>query len=175
MRALRAVRRATVVAAPCTDVEAPGRAETIVREAAPDVVIERLAFVMAPRPSQRAAALEAAAKRIHAWLDAGEEVAFVTLGDPNVYSTFSSIAERIGTRSPATPIVTVPGVMAIQELAARSRTVLTDEHQSLVMVPAHHEEATAAGGPLATALADDSSTVVIYKGGRRVPAIADRS
>ena len=37
VRALRALRRATTVVAPCTDATAAGRAEAIVRDAAPDV------------------------------------------------------------------------------------------------------------------------------------------
>ena len=75
-------------------------------------------------------------------LDAGERVAFVTLGDPNVYSTFS-VAGRGGAPPPARPCPssTVPGIMAFQDLAARAGTVLVDGDEQLVLVPAH-----AAGG-----------------------------
>ena len=58
IRALRALHRATVVVAPCTDVGAMGRAEAIVREAAPDVVVERLVFAMTPEREARTAALD---------------------------------------------------------------------------------------------------------------------
>lgn len=174
VRALRALRRATVVLAPSTDLAATGRAEAIVRDAEPDVAVERLVFVMAPDPDHRAAALAAAADRVGSLLDAGEEVAFVTLGDPNLYSTFSSIASRIATTRPGTPIVTLPGVMAFQELAARSGTVLADEQQSFLVLPANAAVVSAPGGALAAALADESCTVVIYKSGRQVAAVADR-
>ena len=56
-------------------------------------------------------------------LDAGERVALITLGDPNVYSTFSSVAERVAALRPRTPVRTEPGIMAFQELAARTGTV----------------------------------------------------
>jgi precorrin-2/cobalt-factor-2 C20-methyltransferase len=174
VRALRALRRATTVVAPCTDLAAPGRAETIVREAAPDVGIERLEFVMAPEPKARAAAIAAAVERIGALLDAGDEVAFVTLGDPNLYSTFSSVAERVAELRPGTPIVTIPGVMAFQELAARSGTVLADEQQSFLVLPANAAETSAPGGAVAAALDDESRTVVIYKGGRQIVGVAAR-
>jgi precorrin-2/cobalt-factor-2 C20-methyltransferase len=167
VRALRALRRATVVVAPATAAEAAGRAEMIVREAAPDVVVERLLFVMAADPADRAEALEAACSRVVELLDAGEEVAFVTLGDPNVYSTFSSIAAGVAAHRPGTPIVTVPGVMAFQELAAKAGTVLIDEQQSLLVLPAN-----AAHEPLAAALADTTRTVVVYKGGGRIREVA---
>lgn len=174
VRALRALRRATVVVAPCTDLTATGRAEAIVREAAPDVVVERVVFVMAPDPLERAAALDAATDQVRSLLDAGEEVAFVTLGDPNLYSTFSSIASGVTRSRVGTPIVTVPGVMAFQELAARAGTVLADEQQSFLVLPANAVAASAPDGAIAAALANESCTVVVYKGGRAVAAVADR-
>jgi precorrin-2/cobalt-factor-2 C20-methyltransferase len=169
VRALRALRRATVVVAPCTDASAIGRAEAIVREAAPDVVVERLVFVMAPAQAERAEALDAATARVVELLEAGEEVAFITLGDPNVYSTFSSVAAAVRATRPSAPVVTVPGVMAFQELAARADLVLTDEQQTLVVLPANSSD-----GALDTALDDPTRTIVLYKGGRRLPDIAKR-
>lgn len=169
VRALRAIRRATTVLAPCTDEAAVGRAEAIVRQAAPDVVVERLVFAMVPEPAARAGAIDEASARVVDLLDAGEEVAFITLGDPNVYSTFSSIAEGVRAARPPTVIETVPGVMAFQDLASRAQVVLTDEQQSLVVLPAN-------GGdePLTDALADPARAIVLYKGGRRLPELAAR-
>jgi precorrin-2/cobalt-factor-2 C20-methyltransferase len=174
IRALRALRRATAVVAPCTDVGAMGRAEAIVREAAPDVTVERLVFAMTPQQQARTAALTRAAARVTGLLDAGEEVAFITLGDPNLYSTFSSITVQLAETRPETPIVTIPGVMAFQELAALSGTVLADDQQSFLVLPASDAEASAKDGPIAAALQDESRAVVIYKGGRHVEAVANR-
>jgi precorrin-2/cobalt-factor-2 C20-methyltransferase len=174
VRALHALRRATVVLAPCTDVNAVGRAEAIVREAAPDVVVERMAFAMTPDPAQRDAALDAAADRTAELLTAGEEVAFITLGDPNLYSTFSSVLDGVRDRRAVTTVVTVPGVMAFQDLAARSDTVLADDQQTFVVLPANDAAMSAPDGPLAALLADPDCTVVLYKGGRQIEAIADR-
>jgi precorrin-2/cobalt-factor-2 C20-methyltransferase len=174
VRALRALHRASAVVAPCTDVGAMGRAEAIVREAAPDVAVERLVFAMTPDPRARAAAIADAATRVAALLDQREEVAFITLGDPNLYSTFSSITTQLATVRPATPVVTVPGVMAFQELAALSGTVLADDQQSFLVLPASDEAASALGGPVASALQDDARALVIYKGGRHVEALAGR-
>jgi len=168
-RALRALRRATVVVAPCTDAAAVGRAETIVREAAPDVVVERLVFVMAPDQAEREEARNSATARVLAHLDAGEEVAFITLGDPNVYSTFSSIAAAVRAARPSAPIETVPGVMAFQDLASRAGVVLTDEQQSLLLVPANGAERS-----FDDALGDPTQTIVLYKGGRHLPELAAR-
>lgn len=174
VRALQALRRATTVLAPSTDSSAVGRAEAIVREAAPDVVVERMTFAMTPDPVVREQALIAAAERTVELLGAGEEVAFITLGDPNLYSTFSSVADGVRQRRPDTPVLTVPGIMAFQDLAARSGTVLCDDQQTLVMLPTNEADVCAPEGRVAAALADPSCTVVLYKGGRRIEALADR-
>jgi len=170
VRAVAELRNADRVLAPSTGAASLGRAEIIVREVAPDVAVERVRFVMEVDGPARSAALVAAAERVVAALDAGERVAFVTLGDPNVYSTFSSLADEVRDRRPAVPVETVPGVMAFQDLAARAGTVLVDGDERLVLVPAR----AGADPAVVTAAADDHhAAVVVYKGGGRLPQLAD--
>ncbi|MEW6155351.1 MAG: precorrin-2 C(20)-methyltransferase [Actinomycetota bacterium] len=165
VRAVTALRRADVVLAPATSVDAVGRAELVVRQALPGVRVERVPFAMAPGRRQRDRSVEAAAAAVTARLD-GAEVAFVTLGDPLTWSTFSSVAAAVLRLRPATQVEQVPGVMAFQALAARTGTVVTDESQRLVVRTA------LAGDDLDGALDDPAATVVLYKGGRRLPELA---
>ncbi|MEM8922465.1 MAG: precorrin-2 C(20)-methyltransferase [Actinomycetota bacterium] len=168
VRALRALRRADRVVAPATSLEAVGRAEQIVREAAPDVVVERMVFVMAPDHEARSAALNEVCDRIVGYLDDGEEVAFITLGDPNIYSTVSSVVAGVIARRPGTPSETVAGIMAFQAVAMAGDLVLTDEQQSLVLLPASSPD-----DMLAAEMADPTRTVVLYKGGGRIATVAE--
>ena len=163
LRAVRALREADRVLAPSSAVDAVGRAESIVRQACPGVRVERLVFAM----GQAAASIEDAAQVVVAGLDAGQRLAFVTLGDPNIYSTFSSVAARVRELRPGAVIETVPGIMAFQELAARSGTVVLRDTERLALV-------TALDGPdaLDAALDDPAQAVVVYKGGRHLPAMA---
>ncbi|HWC11763.1 MAG TPA: precorrin-2 C(20)-methyltransferase, partial [Acidimicrobiales bacterium] len=167
-RAARMLVEADRVVAPSTAVDAVGRAESIVRQACPGVAVERLPFEMSVGPA-RDAALAAAADRVVACLDAGERVAFVTLGDPNVYSTFPALAGAVSERRPATELETVPGITAFQALAARAGTVLLTGTESLRLV-------TALDGPdhLERALDDPEAAIVVYKGGRHLPEVAKR-
>jgi len=168
VQAVRVLREAARVLAPSTALDAVGRAESIVRQACPGVAVERLAFEMTVGEA-RQAAVDVAADRVVACLDAGERVAFVTLGDPNVYSTFPTLAAAVRERRPATDVATVPGITAFQALASRSGTVLLAGTERLSLV-------TALDGPeaLDAALDDPESVVVVYKGGRHLPAVAKR-
>lgn len=167
--ALRVLRAADRVFAPATAATEAGRAESIVGHAAPDVAIERLVFAIEGGEEERAGAHGHATDRVVSCLDAGEEVAFVTLGDPNVYSTFHHLACLVAAARPSVAIATVPGIMAFQALAARTGTVVVDGRQRLSIV-------TALDGldVMDAALADRGSAVVVYKGGRHLPAIAGR-
>ena len=168
VQAVRTLREADRVVAPSTALDAVGRAESIVRQACPEVAVERLAFEMTAGRA-RLAALAAAADRVAACLDGGERVAFVTLGDPNVYSTFPTLVAAVRDRRPVTEVATVPGITAFQALAARSGTVLLAGTERLSLV-------TALDGPTAldAALDDPDAAVVVYKGGRHRPAVAKR-
>ena len=167
-RALRVLAESDRVVAPTTAVDAVGRAESIVRQAAPATRIERVVFAMTAGP-ERDRSHQAAAATLLPWLDAGEQVAFVTLGDPNIYSTFSSLADTVLAERPDTVVHTVPGIMAFQALAAAAGTVVLDGREQLALV-------AAIDGPdaLDAALADPSRAVVVYKGGRHAAAIAKR-
>jgi precorrin-2/cobalt-factor-2 C20-methyltransferase len=166
VRAVAALRRADRVLAPTTAIDAVGRAEAVVRQAVPGVVIQRVAFSMAPARSSRDRSIERAAQVVAGHLAAGEEVAWITLGDPLTYSTFSAVAEQVKRRRPATQVVQVPGVMAFQALAARTGTVIAGERTRITIRTALD------GDDLRADLRDPTATVVIYKGGRRLPELA---
>lgn len=165
-RAMRVLREADRVLAPATAVDAVGRAESVVRQACPDVTVERLAFDMSTNAA-RAEAPGPAVGRVVECLDAGETVAFITLGDPNIYSTFASLAEAVTQARLHTTVETVPGIMAFQDLAARSGTTLLRGVERMALV-------TALDGPTAMvdALDNPEQAVVVYKGGRHLPALA---
>jgi precorrin-2/cobalt-factor-2 C20-methyltransferase len=120
LQALRTLRQADRVVAPSLAPDAVGRAESVVREAAPEIRVERLVFDMSTAEGTRAASHRAAAAQLLPYLDAGERIAFVTLGDPNIYSTFSALSAAVREARPAATIRTVAGIMAFQDLAARA-------------------------------------------------------
>jgi precorrin-2/cobalt-factor-2 C20-methyltransferase len=170
-RALRVLAEAGRVFAPTMAADVAGRAESIVSRALPRLPVERLVFTIEGDAPARAGAYDEAARRVAGVLmeAAPAPVAFVTLGDPNVYSTFTHLARAVRACCPGVEIETVPGIMAFQDLAARTGTVVLEASERLVLV-------SAAEGPeaLDAALADPEAAVVVYKGGRHLPDLAGR-
>lgn len=165
-RAIAVLGSASHVVAPTLSSMAVGRAEAIVRAVLPDVVVHRVVFPMDPVvPGPVAETLAPVA----AWLSQGRDVAFVTLGDPNCYSTFWSVVGSLAELGCTPAVETVPGIMAFQQLATRLGSCLADGTEPMSVV-------TALDGTedLARALENPDGAVVIYKAGRRMPAVADR-
>ena len=84
-------------------------------------------------------AYDAAADAICEKLDQGKDVAFITLGDPTVYSTYIYIHRRVVNRGYGAEII--PGVPSFCAVAARLNTSLCEGAERLLIVPASHDAA----------------------------------
>lgn len=146
-----------------------GRAEATVRAYVGPARVSRVPFACSDRGGRtprRVSAWEAAAATVRDSFDSGcRVVAFATLGDPNVYSTFTYLAPTVRSLVPDVQIDTIPGVVAMQDLAARSGTVLVEGTDTLSLVPL-----TGGISRLAAAL-DAADTVVAYKCAGRMPEL----
>ena len=168
VKGVNALRDAAVVVVPVMDTGERGRAEATVLHYVGAEKVVRVVFALNERTdrARREAAWDAAGARVAELLRTHGSVAFATIGDPNVYSTFTYLAHPIGELLPGTAVVTVPGITAMQDLAARSGAVLTEGTEPLTLVPV-----TAGADVLREAL-KGPGTVVAYKFGRLAQEVA---
>ena len=172
-RAIEAIHQADCVIAASIGADAIGRAEAIARAAAGTIRVERLTIDIADRPELRRKSIDDAAVRVVEHLDRAEIVVFVTLGDPGMFSVFPALAAAVRSLRPLVPVQRIPGIMAFQELAARTAAVLGDEGGTVRIVAvgrdvAEHDDA------IRDSVARANETLVLYRGGRSVPAIVGR-
>lgn len=171
VKGVRVLQEADLVVVPVMNADEQGRAEATVRAHVTHDRLLRLVFALDERGGatpERRSAWDAAATAVASRLSThGGTVAFATIGDPNVYSTFTYLADAVRERLPEVVVETVPGITAMQDLAARSGTVLCEGTESLALLPL-----TAGVEAFEQALAQCDS-VVAYKGGRHMPAVLD--
>jgi precorrin-2/cobalt-factor-2 C20-methyltransferase len=74
-------------------------------------------------------------------LKEGRDVAFVTEGDPNLYSTFIHMARLMQELYPEVPIRSVPGISSVLGAAARLGLPLADGDEQVAIVPANEDRA----------------------------------
>ena len=167
VKAVRVLQEADLVVVPVMSLEEMGRAEATVRAHIDHDRIVRLVFALDDRGG-------ATPERIAAWDDAADvvaaqegHVAFATIGDPNVYSTFTYLAAAVLERRPDSVVDSVPGITAMQALAATSGTVLCEGTESLALLP------LTAGIDAFDEALTHFDTVVAYKGGRHMSAVRE--
>lgn len=171
VKGVRVLETADLVVVPVMDADEQGRAEATVRSCVTHDRLRRLVFALDDRGGatpERLSAWEAAADAVAEQLSArGGSVAFATLGDPNVYSTFTYLADAVRARLPGVVVDTVPGITAMQDLASRTGTVLCEGVESLALLP------MTAGIEAFEEALTHFDTVVAYKGGRQMERVRD--
>jgi precorrin-2/cobalt-factor-2 C20-methyltransferase len=167
VKGIRALLRADTVFVPVGDLGETGRAEAVVRAYVDPGKVGRLQFALAGDAAERQASWDRAGAAVAEVVASGRAAAFATIGDPSVYSTFGYLVATVRGLVGELAVEMVPGVTAMQDLAARSGTTLVEGRERLALLPL--AEGTA---PLADAL-ETFDTVVCYKGGRHLPRIVD--
>lgn len=98
------------------------------------VEIVTLGFPMTRDKDALAAAWQANAATVDAVLASGRSGAFLTLGDPLIYSTFGYLMRTLLALEPATNIEVIPGITSYQASAARTRTILCEAEENLLLL-----------------------------------------
>ena len=132
-----------------------------------DVEVIRLDFPMTRDRAVLEASWNANAEIVADVLDSGRDAAFLTLGDPLIYSTFGYLMRTLHERRPSLPVSIVPGITSYQEAAAKTRTILCEGGENLLLIPGINNADT-----LGRAL-DVADSAIILKAYRNFGVIRD--
>jgi precorrin-2/cobalt-factor-2 C20-methyltransferase len=124
-----------------------------------------LTFPMNKDPERLRPALHKAMDAIGECLAAGKSVAFVTEGDPSLYSTFVYVAGEARRRWPELAVEVVPAVSSPMAVAAVTGVPLADGLERIAIVPANY------GVDDLDTVLRMFDTVVLMKIGPEMPAI----
>jgi len=139
LKAVRIIRESAVVAVPGNTKE-ESVAYKIVKQAMPDLDEKEIIAVPMPMTKDKELLEEShakGAKMISGYLDAGKDVAFLTLGDPTVYSTYLYIHKRIDAAGYGTEIVS--GITSFCAVSAKLNTGLVEKAEPLHVIPASYQ------------------------------------
>lgn len=164
VKGLKVLRGADMVFVPVSAGGEPGYAEGVVLAHVDPGRVRRLVFALGD-PTGRERSWDLAGQAVADVVGRGSSAAFATIGDPNLYSTFSYLAATVRRLVDRVAIDTVPGITAFQDLAARSGTVLTEGEQTLALLP------FTAGADTLRAGLREHDAVVAYKGGRHLDEV----
>jgi len=125
----------------------------------------RLTFPMSKDAASVRPHVEAAVTAIGEHLVEGRSVAFVTEGDPSIFSTFGYVRREALRRWPELRVEVIPGVTSNTAVAAVGGVPLADGHERIAILPATYGVADL------VAVLQRFDTVVLMKLGAEMPAI----
>ena len=165
LQAVRLIRQCPVLAAPQTSsgkMLALDIARSALGEALNGKTIVPLHFAMSRDPAVLAASHAQAARAVRPFLDAGQDVAMLNLGDVSIYATFGYLQSLLQAEGYATAMA--GGVPSFFAAAGRANVPLTRGMD----VPL-----TVAPGGWADRVLETPGTKVLMKTGRQLPALLD--
>lgn len=162
-KAARILREADVIAVPATG-EGRQTALAIVADEIEGKTLLDCATPMLRDKCKLAENYDRVAGKLIALLEQGKNVAFITLGDPSIYSTYTYIHKRVLARGYDARLV--PGVPSFCAVAAALNLPLCEGSEMLHIVPSSHES-TEEGLAL-------PGNKVLMKAGRAIGEVRDR-
>ena len=139
LKALRIIRESPVIALPGSDPKETV-AYKIVKGAYPELDQKELLAVDMPMtkdPEKLEKSHQAGADAVCACLDEGRQVAFLTLGDPTVYSTYLYVHKKVLHAGYEAEIIS--GITSFCAVAARLNMGLVEKAEPLHVMPASYQ------------------------------------
>ena len=138
LKAARILKTVPVIFSPKSSKEKDSIALSIVkpileeREDYKRLMIVAPIFPMIEDKSELEKIWDSTSEMIGQYLDSGRDVAFVTLGDTSVFSTYSYVQKRLMGKY---EIETIPGITSFTACAATKNKALVEQNQILTIVP----------------------------------------
>lgn len=139
LKAVRLIEECDYVAVPKSG-DGEGVAKQIARQAVKNFDQKQLLEVSMPMtrdPQVLEESHQRAAEQIETCLSAGKSVAFLTLGDPAIYSTYIYVHKRV--QQHGFEVEMVPGVPSFCAVAAKLNISLAEGAQPLHVIPASYQ------------------------------------
>ncbi len=134
MKALKVLEKVPHIFASCSTKNDYSLALNIVRQHLNGSAIEHLPFPMTSNPEVLQDAWKQNARRVIEVLRAGQDAAFITLGDPLTYSTYGYLLRTIKALAPEIKVITIPGITSYNAAAALANLPLTEGEESFCLV-----------------------------------------
>lgn len=173
LKAVRLIQEVDVLAIP---EKTKGQADSFAWEIVTGAIQEEqisaercfLHFPMTRDASKNVPAWRTAAETILDRLKQGKSVAFVTEGDPSVFSTWAYIQEELAEIAPQVVPVIVPGVTSITAVPAATKIPLADGKERFCVVPATY------GIDCLENLVKEFDTIMLIKAGRMIEQLSEK-
>ena len=135
LKAVRIIKSVDCVFAPRADSKASSLALDIVSNICEGKRIVEQVYPMVKDKSKLETAWLASANEIKRELDAGNSVAYLTIGDPLTFSTYCYLLQQLSKLIPSEKIHTIPGITSYNAASSLANFSLIEQSEKLAIVP----------------------------------------
>ncbi|MEM2816139.1 MAG: precorrin-2 C(20)-methyltransferase [Candidatus Bathyarchaeia archaeon] len=170
LKTYRILRAVDVICAPKARADRPSQALEVVRPLLQDAgkkhEIVELIYPMIRDLGVLEAFWERNSEAIASRLREGKNVAFITMGDPMLYSTFIYTYRKITEKLPEADVEVIPGVTSLTACAAASKTPIAEDDETVALIP------STADPEKFRELVKHADTIIFIKGVEKLDALA---
>ncbi|MBI1910471.1 MAG: precorrin-2 C(20)-methyltransferase [Deltaproteobacteria bacterium] len=144
MKAFKVLSSSGAVAVPrASDSSSDGMSQALlIVKKAIDLNDKKILQLLFPMTKDKAVLKESrqkAVEEIAEELKAGQDVAFITLGDPMLYSTFSYLVPLLKEILPEAEVKTIPGVTSFSAGMSSAALPLAESNEKVIIIPAAYD------------------------------------
>jgi precorrin-2/cobalt-factor-2 C20-methyltransferase len=135
VKAVRIIKSVDCIFAPRADSKASSLALDIVKDVCEGKRVVEQIYPMVKDKAQLETAWLASANEIKREIDAGNSVAYLTIGDPLTFSTYCYLLQQLSKIIPSQKIHTIPGITSYNAAASLANFSLIEQNERLAIIP----------------------------------------
>ncbi len=135
LKAVRIIKSVDCIFAPRADSKVSSLALDIVSNVCEGKRVVEQVYPMVKDKAQLETAWLASANEIKRELDAGNSVAYLTIGDPLTFSTYCYLLQQLSKLIPSQKIHTIPGITSYNAAASLANFSLIEQSEKLAIIP----------------------------------------
>ncbi len=135
VKAVRIIKAVDYIYAPRADSKGSSLAFDIVKDICKDKRVIEQVYPMVKDKAKLEAAWLASANEIKREIDAGNSVAYLTIGDPLTFSTYCYLLQQLSKVIPPQKIHTIPGITSYNAAASLANFSLIEQSEKLAIIP----------------------------------------
>ena len=135
LKAREILRKVDTIFAPKSEIESTSTAADIIRGYIQEKGVRELIFPMTKDRKKLEEFWRNAAVRVYQELSSGKDAAFITIGDPFIYSTYIYLLRYIKKLDEGLKVVTIPGISAVNAAASSLGISLAEGSERFAVLP----------------------------------------
>ena len=135
VKAVRIIKAVDCIFAPRADSKGSSLALDIVKDVCEGKRVVEQVYPMVRDKAKLEAAWMASANEIKSEIESGNNVAYLTIGDPLTFSTYCYLLQQLSKIIPSQNIHTIPGITSYNAAASLANFSLIEQNEKLAIIP----------------------------------------